>query len=183
MDIKKYIEIYKKDFNNKWDWMLSEFNKIRTGRVNISIFDTVKVESYGSLVPLNQVANIQIVDAKQVLIKPYDPSTIQDVAAGINKANLGVNPVVDSKDVRLSFPSPTEEVRKTLVKKAKDVLENAKIQLRNARQDVLKLIKNDKEINKEDHKYYEEQINKETKDMNSKLESEFANKEKDVMTI
>ena len=178
---------YQKEFETKANvivnWLNSEFNLIRSGRVNVSLFDKVTVLAYGEEMKLNQVANIQIMNATQVLIKPYDRSLIQEILKGIAKANLNVNPIANPDSVRINFPAQTEEGRKTNVKKAKQVLEQSKIKIRDIRKDIQLAYKKLDNVSEDLIHYFEDELNKITKKYNSQLESLFENKEKELMTL
>ncbi len=108
--------------------MEHEFSKIRTGRANPAMLDEVMVDAYGSATPLSQVALVSVPEAKQLLVKPFDPSLIKEIEAGINKKELGINPINDGEKIRINIPPLTEESRKLLTKEAKEVSENAKIE-------------------------------------------------------
>lgn len=169
--------------NKKIAWLEQEYGKLKSGRANIHLFDSVRVNSYGYEANLNEVANVQIVDAKQILIKPYDKSQISDINQGILKANLGLTPQINGDCLRIIFPSMTEETRRENVKKAKAILETAKSQIRNVRQDVQSLWKKDKTIPEDDQKYFQNELDKITKEYNAKLEAVFEKKEKELMSM
>jgi ribosome recycling factor len=133
---------------------------------------------------LNQIANLQIVDARQILIKPYDRNQLHDIAKAITTSPLNINPQVNADSIRLIFPSQTEENRKQNVKKAKEILEGAKVKLRNVRKEVQDKYKKVKDSVSEDLiRYFEEELNKITKDYSSKLENIFVKKEQELMKI
>lgn len=117
-------------------WLHNEYSNIRTGRASISFLDQVRVESYGEMSPLSNVASIGIEDAKTLRIAPWDTSLIRAIEKGIIIANLGISTAVDDKGIRVIFPDLTGERRQQLVKIAKVKLEEAKVQLRQARTDV-----------------------------------------------
>lgn len=165
------------------NWLNNEFNSIRSGRVKLSIFDRVRVNAYGSEMPLNQVSNIQIVNATQVVIKPYDRSQAQEILKGINKANLNVTPILNPDCIRINFPAQTEENRKDNVKKAKQLLEQAKIRIRDVRKDVQTMYKKLDDVSEDLIHYFEDELNKITKKYNSDLENIYSKKEKELMTL
>jgi ribosome recycling factor len=133
---------------------------------------------------LNQIANLQIVDARQILIKPYDRNQLHDIAKAITTSPLNVNPQVNADNIRLIFPSQTEENRKQNVKKAKEVLEVAKTKLRNIRKNIQDQYKKVKDTVSEDLiRYFEDELNKITKTYNTKLEDIFSKKEQELMHI
>ena len=111
------------------------FNTIRTGRANAAIFDKVRVDYYGTKSPLNQVATIQIPEARSVIIQPFDKSLITEIEKAIQIADLGFNPSNDGKVIRISIPALTAERRKELVKQAKTMAENSRTAIRNIRRD------------------------------------------------
>ena len=110
-------------------------NTIRTGRANASIFDKVRVDYYGTKTPLNQVATIQIPEARSVIIQPFDKSLITEIEKAILASDLGLNPSNDGKVIRISIPALTADRRKELVKQAKTMAENSRTAIRNIRRD------------------------------------------------
>ena len=111
------------------------FNTIRTGRANAALFDKVRVDYYGTKSPLNQVATIQIPEARSVIIQPFDKSLISEIEKAILTADLGLNPSNDGKVIRISIPALTADRRKELVKQAKNMAENSRTSIRNIRRD------------------------------------------------
>ena len=111
------------------------FNTIRTGRANAALFDKVRVDYYGTKSPLNQVATIQIPEARSVIIQPFDKSLITEIEKAILTADLGLNPSNDGKVIRISIPALTADRRKELVKQAKNMAENSRTSIRNIRRD------------------------------------------------
>lgn len=160
-----------------------EYSRIRSGRVSLNILDIVKVQAYGEYMSLNQIANLQIVDARQILIKPYDRSQCTDIAKAIMASNLNVNPQVNPDSIRLIFPAQTEESRKINVKKCKEILEHAKQSLRDVRKVVQNKYKNLKDISEDAIRYFEDELNKITKTYNNKLEDIFNKKEQELMKL
>lgn len=179
--------LYEEKFDEKAkvaiQWMESEFSKIRTGRVSPSILEHVKVESYGELVPLQNVANISVPEARVLIVKPYDASTIKDVAAGINQANLGVNPQVDADKIRITFPPLTEDMRRDLVKKSKVIAEDTKVKIRKIRQEIQDLYKKDAELTDDQKKSYATNLDNFTKKLNSQIDELLDKKSKDILVI
>ena len=110
-------------------------NTIRTGRANAAIFDKVRVDYYGTKSPLNQVATIQIPEARSVIIQPFDKSLISEIEKAIQMADLGLNPSNDGKVIRIAIPALTADRRKELVKQAKTIAENSRTAIRNIRRD------------------------------------------------
>ncbi|MGL5591277.1 MAG: ribosome recycling factor [Mycoplasmoidaceae bacterium] len=180
-------DVYKIEFekksNEKIEWLENELSKIRTGKVSSSILDDIYVDYFGTKSKIIEVANIKSVDSRQLLIKPYDPSILNDINKAISKSNIGVNPVVDSDSLRLSFPPQTEENRKALVKKTKEYSEQAKIGVRNIRKDIHNKINKDTELTKDNLVYYVDSLDKIVKNKNTEIDKIIEKKEKELMTI
>jgi ribosome recycling factor len=180
-----------KDFATKCNSAVEHFDeelkKIRTGRAHPSMLDSVRVEVYGSPMPLNQIANVTAAEAQMLQITPFDPSNIQAIAGAIRAdQSLGLNPSDDGRVIRVPIPALTEDRRKALVKQANEKVEDARIALRNIRQDVLKDAKRSKdakEISEDDLKRIEKSVDGDMSNCNSKLDSIFTLKEKDILTI
>lgn len=164
-----------------------ELRKVRTGRSHPSMLDGIKVEAYGVPTPLNQVANITAPEPQLLQVTPFDPSNVQPIAAAIRAdPSLGFNPSDDGRIIRVPIPPLTEERRKQLVKQTADKVEETRIALRNVRQDALKDAKRKKdakELSEDDIKRVEKEIDKLMADYQGKIESLFAAKEKDILTI
>ncbi len=161
----------------------SELKKVRTGRAHPDMLSGVKVEAYGQWMPLNQVANITAGDATMLLVTPFDPSTIQNIAAAIrNDQSLGLNPSDDGRVVRVPIPPLTEERRKEIVKTANGKVEEAKVQIRNVREDARKAIKS-AELPEDARKRAEKEIDDLTKEYNDKVDTLFKAKETEIMKI
>jgi len=144
-----------------------ELAGIRAGRANPRLLDKVTVEYYGVPTPINQLANINVPEARQIVIQPWDPKILQDIEKAINAANLGLNPNNDGKVIRLIFPPLTEERRVELTKQVKKIGENAKVAIRQVRRVALenyKKMKKNGEITEDDLKATEEDIQKITDD-------------------
>ncbi|MDR2557566.1 MAG: ribosome recycling factor [Mycoplasmataceae bacterium] len=164
-------------------WIENEYDKIRTGRVNLAIFDNIRIDAYGEKSPLKQIANLQIVDARQVVIKPYDKELCKPIMTELNNSNIGVTPQLNIDSIRLLFPPITEENRKQNVKKAKEILEQTKIKIRNARQDIQAKYKKNSELSDDTIKYFEDELNKATKQFNATAEALYQKKEKELLQI
>ncbi len=173
--MQKSIEVLKKDLNT-----------LRTGRVSIHVLDGVKVEYYGTLTPLNQVANINAVDATTIVISPWDKGIINDIEKAIQEANVGANPNNDGDTIKLYFPPMTEEERKKQAKKAKEFGEKAKIAIRNIRREandeIKKMFKN-KEITEDDQKRGLDEVQKITDEFVAKVDEVVNKKIDDVMRV
>jgi ribosome recycling factor len=166
---------------------VEELKKVRTGRAHPGQLDGIKVEVYGTLLPLNQTANITAPEAQMLLVTPFDPSNIPAISAAIrNDQSLGFNPSDDGRVVRVPVPSLTEDRRKQLVKQTGEKLEEARIALRNIRQDALKEARRKKEareLSEDDVKRVEKLIDSFMANVNAKIDETFRAKEKDILTI
>ena len=160
----------------------TRFTNVRAGRANPNMLDGVSVEYYGTPTPLKQLANISIPEARQLMIKPFDKSILGGIEKAIFEANLGITPNNNGECIFLVIPPLTEERRKELVKQVKQMAEEAKIALRNIRQDANTGIKNLKlpeDVEKEGNNEVQELINKYNKVVDEKLKV----KEQELMTI
>lgn len=159
--------------------------KIRTGKANPSMLDSVMVEYYGSMVPLNQISNINTPDARTIVVQPWEKNKLQDIERAIINSNLGLNPQNDGELIRIAVPPLTEERRKEMVKLAKNEGEDSKVGVRSARKDANDLIKKlQKDGLPEDAgKDAEALIQKITDDYITKIDDHVAKKEKEIMTV
>ena len=158
--------------------------KVRTGRAHPDMLSGVKVEVYGQYMPLNQVANITAADATLLVITPFDPSNIQAIASAIRAdQSLGLNPADDGRIIRVPIPALTEERRKDIVKNASAKVEEAKVAIRNAREDARKAIKNTEDMSEDIKKRAEKEIDDLTKEFNDKIEAEFKAKSEEIMKL
>ena len=161
-----------------------EMKKVRTGRAHPDMLTGIKVEVYGQYMPLNQVSNITAADATLLVVTPFDPANIQAIAAAIRAdQSLGLNPSDDGRVVRVPIPSLTEERRKEIVKTASTKVEEAKVALRNVREDARKAIKNAADLSEDVKKRAEKDIDELTKEFTDKIDSEFKIKSDEIMKL
>ena len=161
-----------------------EMKKVRTGRAHPDMVSGVKVEVYGQFMPLNQVSNVTAADATLLVITPFDPSNIQAIAAAIRAdQSLGLNPADDGRVIRVPIPPLTEDRRKEIVKNASSKVEEAKVALRNIREDARKIIKNTEEMGEDLKKRAEKDIDDLTKEFSDKIETEFKAKSEEIMKV
>ena len=162
----------------------NEMKKVRTGRAHPDMLSGVKVEVYGQFMPLNQVANITAADATLLVITPFDPANIQAIAAAIRAdQSLGLNPADDGRVIRVPIPALTEERRKEIVKNASAKVEEAKVAIRNVREDARKAVKNAAEMSEDVKKRAEKDIDEITKEFTDKVETEFKAKSEEIMKL
>ena len=160
-----------------------ELAAIRAGRANPSLLNRIMVEYYGSMTPLNQVASIQVPEARILQITPFDKSALDAIVHAINVSDLGLNPASDGNIVRLAIPQLTEERRKELTKDVKAEAEKAKVSVRNIRRDAMDAIKKDDDLTEDDARKAEKQVQKATDDSVKAIDVIAADKEKELMTI
>ena len=164
----------------------NEMAHFRTGRASIGLLDSVRVDYYGSPVPLNQVAQLHVPEPSMITISPWDVSQIGPIEKSIRASDLGLNPANDGKLIRLPIPPLTEERRKELVKRLHNVAEDHRVAVRNIRRDgneaVKKLLK-DKKISEDEDKRAHDEIQKLTDTYMQKLDSAAKNKEKEILEI
>lgn len=176
-----------KDEQKKMDEVVTRFDdemkKVRTGRAHPDMLAGVKVEAYGQWMPLNQVANVTIGDATMLVVTPFDPTNIANIESAIRAdSTLGLNPSDDGRVVRVPIPPLTEERRKEIVKTASAKVEEAKVAIRNVREDARKSIKA-LELPEDAKKRAEKEIDDLTKNYADKIDAAFKAKESEIMKI
>ena len=166
--------------------MAKDFSVMRTGRANPMMLESVKVEAYGSLVPLKQVAAVSVPEARTMEIRPWDPSTLSDIEKALQKADIGAMPQNDGKLIRISLPMMTEERRKDMVKILKKMGEEFRVGIRNDRQDAQNKLKKSfqaKEITEDDLRGLEQRIQKITDSFTKQIDDQVVAKEKEILTV
>ncbi len=164
----------------------NQISKVRTGKANVSILDSIKIEYYGTPSPLSQVAAVSCPDAKSFLIVPWEISMLKEIEQSIIKSDIGMTPINDGKVIRLKLPNLTEERRKELVKNVKKLIEDTRVSIRLHRQEANNKIKHllkDKEISEDDSKNFQNKIQKLTDTFISQIDEMGVKKEKDILTI
>jgi len=162
-----------------------ELSKIRAGKASTNMLDGIQVEYYGIMTPIAQVSSITTPDARTIQLKPFERKTIGDIERAIINSNVGLNPANDGETIRLNVPPLTEERRRDLVKKVKQEIEVAKVNIRKVRQetnDDLKKLKNDG-VSEDAIKMGEEKVQKLTNQFIDKTDQMFAAKETDIMQV
>jgi len=168
------------------DALTREFASVRTGRANASLLDGVRVEAYGNLTPINQLASVSVPDPRTIVIQPWDASQMKEIEKGIAKSDLGLTPSNDGKVIRLTVPSLTEERRKQLAKTVGKFAEDARVAIRNARReanDKLKALAKDKKVSEDEERRGHDQIQKTTDRFAAKIDELARKKEQEVMTV
>ena len=162
----------------------NELKRIRTGRASLSILDGIKVDYYGTLTPLNQMATLAVPESRLITIQPWDVSVVKDIEKAILKSDLGLTPSSDGKIIRISIPQLTEDRRKELVKVVHKVCEEYKVSVRNFRRDsneLLKSMKKDGEITEDDAFKSQEQVQKITDEHIKLIDECYQEKEKEIL--
>ncbi|MGL5540483.1 MAG: ribosome recycling factor [Erysipelotrichaceae bacterium] len=156
---------------------------IRTGRANISMLDKIQPEYYGSPTPINQIAQVNIVEGRQLVIKPWDRSVLKDIEKAILASDLGITPSSDGEVVRLNVPALTEDRRKELTKVAHKDGEESKVALRNVRRDANDAIKKDDTLTEDMKKDLQDKVQKLTDDYVKQIDVIVADKTKEIMVV
>ena len=162
----------------------SEMKKVRTGRAHPDMLAGIKVEAYGQFMPLNQAANVTAADATLLVVTPFDPTNIKSISEAIRgDQSLGLNPADDGRVIRVPIPALTEERRKEIVKNASAKVEEAKVAIRNIREDARKAVKVATEMSEDIKKRAEKEIDELTKEFSDKIDAEFKSKSDEIMKI
>ncbi len=166
--------------------LVDNFKKIRTGRAHPSILDTVTVDYYGSQVPLSQVANISVEDARTLAIVPWEKPMVPEIEKAIMKSSLGLNPATSGERIRVPMPALTQETRKGFIRQARAEAENAKVSVRNARRDANTYIKDllkEKEISEDEDRKTQDKVQQLTNKFVAEIDALLEKKETDLMEI
>ena len=163
-----------------------EFKRMRTGRASTALLEHVKVEYYGAEMPLAQVANVVVEDARTLAVTPWDKTMVPVIEKAIHKSDLGLTPNTAGTVIRLPMPPLTEERRKDLIKSAKHETENARVAVRNVRRDVMNDLKDmlkEKMISQDDEKRAHDEVQKLTDRFVAEIDATLAEKEKDLLHV
>ena len=164
----------------------THMGKLRTGRATLAMLDGVRVDYYGTMTPLNQVASLAIPEPRMITVQPWESNLIPAIEKAIDKANLGLNPNNDGKLIRLPIPQLTEDRRKEIVKQLKAMAEEARVSIRHVRKeanDLLKKLQKDANITEDELKRGTELVQKSTDENTTKIDQIVEKKEKDIMTV
>ena len=183
-------EFNQNNYSIKMDKSISSFKKdistLRTGRANTSMLDTIKVDCYGQLMPVEQLATVSVPEARLISIQVWDKSNVSLIDSAIQKSDLGINPLIDGQIIRLRIPDLTEERRKDLIKVLKNMNEKSKISIRNIRREANEELKKklkDKNISEDQSKNFEKIIQKITDVSIEKVDQITSDKEKEIIQI
>ena len=167
-------------------FLKEDLASIRAGKANPKLVDKIQVSYYGTMTPLNQVANISVPEPRSIIIQPWDASLVKEIEKAIMASDLGINPSNDGKLIRLAIPVLTEERRKDLLKVVKKETENAKIAVRNIRRDAneeLKKLEKASELTKDDHKKAEDEMQKLTDKYIKFVDGAYKEKESEILEV
>lgn len=176
----------KSDIDKTLDVLKKQLASIRTGRAHVSLLDSVKIDYYGTLTPLSQVATLTIADARTLVVKPWERGLQKTIEKAILEANLGLTAVTDGDIVRVPVPALTEERRKEFCKQAKTKAEEAKLAIRNARRDANEMLKaatKDGEISEDEEKRGLKSVQDATDMAINHIDDQLAKKEEEIMTV
>ena len=168
------------------DNLSRELANISAGRANSNLLNGVTVDYYGAPTPVQQLASINVPEARLLVISPYDKTSVADIEKAIIAANLGVNPTSDGEVIRISVPALTEERRKELVKEVKKIGEDAKVSIRNIRRDINDQLKKDEkngDITEDDLRSQTDDVQKATDNSIKYIDQLVTDKEKDIMSV
>jgi ribosome recycling factor len=184
-EIEFYIDAAKETMDGALKHLAIELSKIRAGKATPSMLDGIMVDYYGMNTPLSGAASISTPDARTIVVKPFEKKMIPECEKAIRNSNIGLSPMNDGENIRLNIPPLTEERRRDLVKRVKAEIETAKINVRNVRQDANNSIKKLKAdgVSEDAIKGGEERVQNLTNSYISKVESTFAEKERDIMSV
>lgn len=159
------------------------FATVRTGRANPAILNDVEVSYYGADTPLNQLAQVSVVEGTQLVVKPFDPGIVKDIEKAIFSANIGLTPQNDGTLIRINVPKLTEETRKDLAKDVSKMGEEAKVAIRNIRRDINDAIKKDDSLPEDQEKRALDKVQEITDDFVKRIDQAVTNKTQDIMKV
>jgi ribosome recycling factor len=168
------------------DLLTREFGGVRTGRANTALLDSLRVEAYGNMTPINQVASVSVPDPKTLLIQPWDATQMSAIEKAIQKSDLGLTPANDGKVIRLTMPTLTEERRKQLAKTVHKFAEDARVAIRNVRReanDKLRALAKDKKVSQDEERRGHDAIQKSTDKFVARVDELSKKKEGEVLAL
>lgn len=184
--MEKIVAEAKDKMDKSLEALRSELAKVRTGKATTALLDTIKIDYYGTISPLKQVANVTVLDVHTLSVTPWDKTMLQNIDKAIKEANLGLNPMNDGTNLKIPIPPLTQERRKELVKLVKKFGEECKIAIRNVRRDAnehLKRKQKDEKLSEDELKNAENRVQTLTNDHTKLIDDILAHKEKEVMEV
>ena len=184
--MNQYISEKQSSFEAVTEHFKKDMTSLRIGRANPAVFEGVKVESYGILTALNSVANVSVVDAKCMTITPWDKNNLKEIEKAIVEADLGYGIVNEGDKIRVNIPAITEDNRKDLVKKLSEKQEEARIKIRQVREDIkesIEIAEHDKEISEDDRFKFIKELDETVSKINEEIKLLTTSKESEIMTV
>src|SRR3989344_4998581 len=181
--MQQALPIFKAGLRKSIDHLKTEFGKLQTGRASAALIENVPVDAYGQIQPLKAVCGVSVQDAKTLLVQPWDKSIISDVEKALVKANLGTMPTNEGAQIRIVLPPMTEERRRQLAKIVKELAEEAKISIRQQRQEVHTNAKKDTSRSEDEQRGFEDDVQKEVAAANKEIEDLAKHKEEEIMKV
>jgi len=184
--VKDVLKELEKNMKASIEHFRKDLSKLRTGRANLSLFEDIKVDYYGSLTPVNQTATLAVPDPTLITVQPWDPSLLDTIDKAIRSADLGLNPINDGKMLKIPIPPLDEERRQEMAKHIKKMLEDEKTVLRNMRRDSKEMIEElekEKDITEDDKFWGYDKLKEVTDEYTKKMEDLAAAKEKEILEI
>lgn len=184
--MEQTINSAKQNMEKTLSYLKAEFLKFRTGKAHPSLIDDLKIEYYGTKTPLKHLATTTVSGPRALIIQPYDKNVLKNIEASVSTSNLGLKCVIEGERIKVWFPELTEERRKEMVSALRQKLEEARVSVRNAREEAWRKIKDLEKEGKitEDDKYKaQDKLNELVAEYNSKIEEMGKNKEKEIMTV
>ena len=178
--------IYKQKMNKTFEAFVKDLSALRTGRANASMLDVIKVDVYGQKIPINQLGTITVPDPRTLNIQVWDQNNVMLIDSSIRKSEMGLNPQIDGRLIRIPIPNLNEERRNELKKIVKNIAEKSKISVRNIRReanDALKAMLKEKKISEDENNKFEKEIQKITDQEIKKIDEKESQKEKEIMTV
>jgi len=184
--LDKIFKETKERMHKSVEAVIREFKSVRTGKATVQLLDSVKVEAYGTLMPLNQVATIGAPEPRLLVVQAFDKGTVGEIVKGIQKADLGFNPAVEGQIIRIPVPPLNEERRQELARHCKNVAEEGRVAVRNIRRDAndrIKKAQKDKEVSEDQEKDALDKVQEMTTEYIDQIDDLLAKKEADVLEV
>ena len=178
--------VYKQKMDKTFDAFAKDLSSLRTGRANASMLNVIKVDVYGQKIPINQLGTITVPDPRTLNIQAWDQNNVMLIDSSIRKSEMGLNPQIDGRLIRIPIPNLNEERRNELKKIVKNMAEKSKISVRNIRReanDVIKAMLKEKKISEDENNKFEKEIQKITDQEIKKIDEKESQKEKEIMTV
>ena len=181
--MSEYGDFAKKHMDKCIEGLRHNFAKVRTGRANAHVLDDIKVDYYGQPTPITQLAGVKVPEASMLVVEPWDKTSLRSIEKAIEQSDLGITPSNDGVSIRLPFPAPTEERRKELAKECKQLAEEGRVAVRNARKEANKAIDRDEELSEDEQKAEKKRVQKLTDNAIEEIDSLLKTKTAEVMEI